>query len=173
MQNWPIFWQLTEIHRHSQILPIHVGINYCIYITNKNSYSASLLSPLYVRLALLLEAYCRGNSAHLKSMIKQVEMISILTTLCTSIRGCGNKETANKKLQQELMARKEQMQNMVSPVNATDRLGELKVEECRVLGSAKQPLLLTWNNPESLAELTSPTHQLIFKCGDDMRQDML
>ena len=49
----------------------------------------------------------------------------------------------------------------------------LRVDECRVLGSAKQPLLLTWRNPEILAELTAPTHQLIFKCGDDMRQDML
>jgi hypothetical protein len=42
-----------------------------------------------------------------------------------------------------------------------------------VLGSAKHPLFLTWKNPEILAELTAPTHQLIFKCGDDMRQDML
>jgi len=48
-----------------------------------------------------------------------------------------------------------------------------RIEECRVLGSAKQPLFLTWRNPEILARLTSPTHQLIFKCGDDMRQDML
>ncbi|KAL3097841.1 hypothetical protein niasHS_000576 [Heterodera schachtii] len=131
------------------------------------------LSKLFSRYALLLEAYCRGNSVHLHSMIKQVEMVSTLTALSSLVRACGNKEMGTKKLQQELMARKESMQHIVSPVNATDHLGELIVEECRVLGSAKQPLFLTWRNPELLAHLTMPCHQLIFKCGDDMRQDML
>ena len=56
----------------------------------------STTSPLFLRLALLLEAYCRGNCAHLESMIKQVEMISTLTTLSVQIRNCGNKEAANK-----------------------------------------------------------------------------
>ncbi|KAI3415984.1 hypothetical protein GPALN_005542 [Globodera pallida] len=135
--------------------------------------SEKSLSSLFSRYALLLEAYCRGNSVHLQSMIKQVEMISTLTALSSTIRACGSKEMANKKLQQELFARKETMQHIVSPVNATDHLGELIVEECRVLGSAKQPLFLTWHNPEALAHLTMPNHQLIFKCGDDMRQDML
>uniref|UniRef100_A0A1I8AW80 Phosphatidylinositol 3-kinase n=1 Tax=Meloidogyne hapla TaxID=6305 RepID=A0A1I8AW80_MELHA len=135
--------------------------------------SGPQLSPLFLRFALMFEAYCRGNSAHLDSMCKQVELISTLTTLSTSICANSNREAANKKLQVELLARREQMQHMVSPVNATYRLGELIIEECRVLGSAKQPLLLTWRNPEILARLTAPTHQLIFKCGDDMRQDML
>ncbi|KAF7638027.1 hypothetical protein Mgra_00002480 [Meloidogyne graminicola] len=147
-----------------------------IIIGTRNSLeknSGPPLSPLFLRFALMFEAYCRGNSAHLDSMCKQVELISILTTLSTVICANNNKEVANKKLQAELLARKEQMQNMVSPMNATYRLGELIIEECKVLGSAKQPLLLTWKNPEILARLTSPTHQLIFKCGDDMRQDML
>ncbi|KAL3117853.1 hypothetical protein niasHT_006285 [Heterodera trifolii] len=135
--------------------------------------SENALSKLFSRYALLLEAYCRGNSVHLHSMIKQVEMVSTLTALSSLVRACGNKEMGTKKLQQELMGRKESMQHIVSPVNATDHLGELIVEECRVLGSAKQPLFLTWRNPELLAHLTMPCHQLIFKCGDDMRQDML
>jgi phosphatidylinositol-4,5-bisphosphate 3-kinase len=49
----------------------------------------------------------------------------------------------------------------------------LRIDECRVMSSAKQPLLLTWSNPECMAEISTPTHQLIFKNGDDMRQDML
>uniref|UniRef100_A0A915DE63 PI3K/PI4K catalytic domain-containing protein n=1 Tax=Ditylenchus dipsaci TaxID=166011 RepID=A0A915DE63_9BILA len=121
----------------------------------------------------MLEAYCRGNSLHLNSMIKQVEMISTLTALSVIIRSMGNKDAANKRLQQELQIRKEEMQHMCSPLNPTDCLGELLVEECRVLGSAKLPLRLTWRNPEVLAQISTPTHQLIFKNGDDMRQDML
>jgi len=44
----------------------------------------------------MFEAYCRGNSAHLDSMCKQVELISTLTTLSTGICANSNREAANK-----------------------------------------------------------------------------
>ncbi|KAI1712929.1 phosphatidylinositol 3- and 4-kinase domain-containing protein [Ditylenchus destructor] len=135
--------------------------------------ACSKITPLYIRFALMLEAYCRGNSAHLDSLMKQVTMMSTLTTLSITIRGIGNKDIANKKLQQELFLRKDSLQNMCSPLNPTDSLGELIVENCRVLGSAKMPLKLTWTNPELLSEISIPTHELLFKNGDDLRQDML
>ena len=63
-----------------------------------------------------------------------------------------------------------------------------RIEECRVMNSAKQPLLLTWKNPTCLSSISILTHQLIFKVGkleliklenivvkngDDMRQVIL
>ena len=43
----------------------------------------------------------------------------------------------------------------------------------RVLSSAKRPLYLTWLNKSAFAELYENTFELIFKQGDDLRQDML
>ncbi|EJW72231.1 hypothetical protein WUBG_16863 [Wuchereria bancrofti] len=65
------------------------------------------------------------------------------------------------------------MQNMISPLDISNSLGALNIELCKVIGSAKQPLRLAWTNPEPLARLHSETHQIIFKNGDDLRQDML
>lgn len=61
-----------------------------------NSLSNSKVSHLYIRFALFLEAYCRGNSQQLNIMIRQVEMISTLTALSIMVRTIGNKEAANK-----------------------------------------------------------------------------
>lgn len=48
-----------------------------------------------------------------------------------------------------------------------------RVDDCHVLGSAKMPLKMRWRNPEPMAALTNPYHEIIFKDGDDLRQDML
>lgn len=56
----------------------------------------SKIPHLYIRFALLLEAYCRGNAQQLDTIMKQVEMISTLTALSIMVRAIGHKETANK-----------------------------------------------------------------------------
>lgn len=61
-----------------------------------NTLSNSKAPHLYIRFALLLEAYSRGNSQQLDTMIKQVEMISTLTALSVMVRSIGHKEAANK-----------------------------------------------------------------------------
>lgn len=40
------------------------------------------------------------------------------------------------------------------------------MEQCRVIGSAKLPLRLMWHNPEPLADMAEPTHEILFKNGD-------
>jgi len=54
-------------------------------------------------------------------------------------------------------------------------LGELVVEKCRIMDSAKKPLWLVWKNPDPLADRIKgfSTNSIIFKNGDDLRQDML
>jgi phosphatidylinositol-4,5-bisphosphate 3-kinase len=41
------------------------------------------------------------------------------------------------------------------------------------LSSAKRPLWLVWANPDPLADIVEQKHEIIFKNGDDLRQDML
>ncbi|VDM37260.1 unnamed protein product [Toxocara canis] len=131
------------------------------------------LPNLYVRFALLVEAYCRGNFEHLGAMLRQVDMVVRLTDLSKMVKQLKDKESATKRLQKELMAHIEVMQHMSSPLDPLDSLGALRLESCKVIGSAKLPLRLTWANPEPLARLYTETHQIIFKNGDDLRQDML
>jgi hypothetical protein len=54
-------------------------------------------------------------------------------------------------------------------------LGELLVSKCRVMDSAKKPLWLVWSNPDPLADKLKGHERsaIIFKNGDDLRQDML
>uniref|UniRef100_A0A5F8GEL2 Phosphatidylinositol 4,5-bisphosphate 3-kinase catalytic subunit alpha isoform n=1 Tax=Monodelphis domestica TaxID=13616 RepID=A0A5F8GEL2_MONDO len=49
----------------------------------------------------------------------------------------------------------------------------LKLEECRIMSSAKRPLWLNWENPDIMSELLFQNNEIIFKNGDDLRQDML
>jgi hypothetical protein len=51
---------------------------------------------MYIRLCLMFEAYCRGNSIHLESMIKQKEMINTLTHLSKVVKTYTLKEMAAK-----------------------------------------------------------------------------
>uniref|UniRef100_A0A0R3QM92 Phosphatidylinositol 4,5-bisphosphate 3-kinase catalytic subunit n=1 Tax=Brugia timori TaxID=42155 RepID=A0A0R3QM92_9BILA len=131
------------------------------------------LTKIYKRFALMIEAYCRANYTHLNSMLRQVDMVVRLTNLSKIIKTMKDNECATKHLQKELASCVEIMQNMISPLDVSNSLGALNIELCKVIGSAKQPLRLAWTNPEPLARLHNETHQIIFKNGDDLRQDML
>ncbi|XP_061539060.1 phosphatidylinositol 4,5-bisphosphate 3-kinase catalytic subunit alpha isoform-like isoform X2 [Phycodurus eques] len=65
------------------------------------------------------------------------------------------------------------LQNFTSPLNPAHQLGNLRLEECRIMSSAKRPLWLNWENPDIMSELLFQNNEIIFKNGDDLRQDML
>ena len=69
----------------------------------------------------------------------------------------------------------ESLQKFRSPLDHTLSLGELEIHKCRVMDSAKKPLWLVWRNPDPLADKLKgyELNSIIFKNGDDLRQDML
>ncbi|KAH0624170.1 hypothetical protein JD844_007649 [Phrynosoma platyrhinos] len=99
------------------------------------------------RFGLLLESYCRACGMYLKHLSRQVEAMEKLINL-TDI------------LKQEKK-------------DETQKLGTLRLEECRIMSSAKRPLWLNWENPDIMSELLFQNNEIIFKNGDDLRQDML
>ena len=140
---------------------------------------SEISSPnLVVRFGLILEAYCRGQGSYLKHLKRQVEALDKLIKLTDQIK--SNNDTQERRLrylcdqisQDDYM---ESLQNFYSPLENTLMLGELQVAKCRVMDSAKKPLWLVWLNPDPLADKLKghERNAIIFKNGDDLRQDML
>ena len=125
-----------------------------------------------VRFGLLLEAFCRGLGPYLKDLIKQVEALDKLTTLTFSLKERGSSsDNARFLMRQPDYA--QSLSYFQSPLENNVIFGELDAGECRVMNSAKKPLWLVWQNPDQLASIQYNSHAIIFKNGDDLRQDML
>ena len=55
------------------------------------------------------------------------------------------------------------------PLNPKYKLKQLRIEKCKFMGSAQAPLWLVFEN----ADLYAKDVTVLFKCGDDLRQDLL
>ncbi|KHJ81280.1 hypothetical protein OESDEN_19034, partial [Oesophagostomum dentatum] len=83
------------------------------------------------------------------------------------------KDAATERLREELRNNCPSLEKIDSPLDPSNALGHLRIDKCRVLGSAKMPLLLSWQNRSPMSEYHLPSYEIIFKNGDDLRQDML
>ena len=131
-----------------------------------------------VRFGTLLEAFCRGLGPYLKKLIKQTEALDKLTKLTDSLK--ERFEAAPGKERMKFMFESikkedyvESLQFFHSPLENTVLLGELDIGQCKSMDSAKKPLWLVWKNPDELADKLHEYNAIIFKNGDDLRQDML
>ncbi|XP_035996739.1 phosphatidylinositol 4,5-bisphosphate 3-kinase catalytic subunit alpha isoform isoform X1 [Fundulus heteroclitus] len=130
------------------------------------------------RFGLLLEAYCRACGMYLKHLSRQVEAMEKLINLTDILKQEKKDETqkVQMKFLVEQMKRPDYMdalQNFTSPLNPAHQLGNLRLNECRIMSSAKRPLWLNWENPDIMSETLFQNNEIIFKNGDDLRQDML
>uniref|UniRef100_A0A8B9MFF8 Phosphatidylinositol 4,5-bisphosphate 3-kinase catalytic subunit beta isoform n=1 Tax=Accipiter nisus TaxID=211598 RepID=A0A8B9MFF8_9AVES len=127
-----------------------------------------------VQFGLILEAYCRGSVAHMKVLAKQVEALNKMKTLNNLIKLNAMKQSKAKGkdamhtcLKQN--AYREALSDLQSPLNPSVILSELHVEKCRYMDSKMKPLWIVYNNKMFGGDLVG----IIFKNGDDLRQDML
>lgn len=130
-----------------------------------------------VRFGLLLEAYLRYCGDYAEDLGRQVRTVDKLTYIAEMIQNSSHDELYNQKASlAHILKRDEFLQNLQyfrSPVDHDVELGELVLENCRIMSSARRPLWLRWTNASEYAEHFFPTFDLIFKHGDDLRQDML
>ncbi|WKX92902.1 hypothetical protein Q1695_010713 [Nippostrongylus brasiliensis] len=131
------------------------------------------VTEMYKRFALIIEAYLRGNDEHIRTVVRQVEMVDLLHKLSVLVKSIREKDVATERLREELRNNCPRLEKIDSPLDPSNALGHLRVDKCRVLGSAKMPLLLSWQNRSPLSEYHLPSYEIIFKNGDDLRQDML
>ncbi|XP_029436302.1 phosphatidylinositol 4,5-bisphosphate 3-kinase catalytic subunit alpha isoform-like isoform X6 [Rhinatrema bivittatum] len=130
------------------------------------------------RFGLMLEAFCRGCGMYLKHLNRQVEAMEKLINLTDILK--QEKKDETQKVQMKFLVEQmrrpaymEALQGFICPLNPVHQLGNLRLEECRIMSSAKRPLWLNWENPDIMSELLFTNNEIIFKNGDDLRQDML
>lgn len=135
--------------------------------------------PSYdIRFGLVLEAYCRGvGDDLLGETIKQVDALDKLTKLTENFKmsGIDNEKKITRFLSSQLQLEnnREALRNFRNPLDFTVLLEELEIDSCQIKKSAKKPLWLVWKSLDPLAECSLLKHTIIFKSGDDLRQDML
>uniref|UniRef100_A0A8C6XAR2 Phosphatidylinositol 4,5-bisphosphate 3-kinase catalytic subunit alpha isoform n=1 Tax=Naja naja TaxID=35670 RepID=A0A8C6XAR2_NAJNA len=130
------------------------------------------------RFGLLLDSYCRACGMYLKHLSRQVEAMEKLINLTDILK--QEKKDETQKVQMKFLVEQmrrpdfmDALQGFISPLNPAHQLGTLRLEECRIMSSAKRPLWLNWENPDIMSELLFQNNEIIFKNGDDLRQDML
>lgn len=127
-----------------------------------------------VRNALLLEAYCKGCSGHMAELRQQVDAMDKLVDIANSIKPRNIKKDKKKvEVQKQLDVLQKQpagenLGDFQLPYMPSMRLGEVNCP--RVMDSKKLPLWLTFKNA---AGKPHADVNIIFKAGDDLRQDML
>ena len=136
------------------------------------------LPSVLVRFGTLLEAFCRGLGPYLKKLIKQTEALDKLTKLTDSLKERFEAAPGKERMKFRFESIKkedyvESLQFFHSPLENTVLLGELDIGQCKSMDSAKKPLWLVWKNPDELADKLHEYNAIIFKNGDDLRQDML
>ncbi|XP_058443761.1 phosphatidylinositol 4,5-bisphosphate 3-kinase catalytic subunit beta isoform [Malaya genurostris] len=123
-----------------------------------------------VRFGLILEAYLKGSHEHVAILDKQMQMLQKLQ-LGSELVKKGNKEKGKALLTGYLQDRPvdEALSDVISPLNPSFRCKSVRAEKCKVMDSKMRPLWIVYKN----SDINGDDINMIFKNGDDLRQDML
>uniref|UniRef100_A0A665UKL2 Phosphatidylinositol 4,5-bisphosphate 3-kinase catalytic subunit gamma isoform n=1 Tax=Echeneis naucrates TaxID=173247 RepID=A0A665UKL2_ECHNA len=132
------------------------------------------------RYAVLLEAYLRGcGEAMLQDYKKQVEMTEALQKVTREMKTMSaDKYDVTAQVVFQLRQKLETLQlsglpeSFRVPYDPGLRAGGLMIEQCKVMASKKKPLWLQFKRADPTTLSKDPIG-IIFKDGDDLRQDML
>uniref|UniRef100_A0AAQ4QTE3 Phosphatidylinositol 3-kinase catalytic subunit type 3 n=1 Tax=Gasterosteus aculeatus aculeatus TaxID=481459 RepID=A0AAQ4QTE3_GASAC len=125
------------------------------------------VASVSLRFGLILEAYCRGNIHHIRLLTKQNEALGKMKALSDFVKSGSQKMTADDlKLCIRQESYLEALSDLLSPLNPSISLADIWL--CRFMNSKMKPLWLMYNSGAQ-----GDTVGIIFKNGDDLRQDML
>eukprot|EP01133_Synstelium_polycarpum_P015439 gene15439-18312_t len=120
------------------------------------------------RYGLLLEGYLRSCGSHRQELIKQNEVIKALHSVAMSVKQTHG-ATERKKVLLEGLTKIKFPDTFQLPLDPRWEAKGLIVDKCRYMDSKKLPLWLVFENVEPHAKPLT----VIFKVGDDLRQDIL
>uniref|UniRef100_A0A8D0PPH8 phosphatidylinositol-4,5-bisphosphate 3-kinase n=1 Tax=Sus scrofa TaxID=9823 RepID=A0A8D0PPH8_PIG len=132
-------------------------------------YSEMHVPSVALRFGLIMEAYCRGSTHHMKVLMKQGEALSKLKALNDVVKVSSQKTTKpqTKELMHLCMRQEtylEALSHLQSPLDPS------LAEQCTFMDSKMKPLWVMYSNEEAGSD---GSVGIIFKNGDDLRQDML
>ncbi|CAB1329654.1 unnamed protein product [Coregonus sp. 'balchen'] len=129
------------------------------------------------RMAVVLEAYLLGcGQAMQSSFMSQVQAVEALHEVASVVKGLYPDKTdlpstAAQRLQ-ELLRTCNLPSDFHVPFDPRIRAGRILLDRCKVMASKKKPLWLEFSSMDSPCP-SGPPVGIIFKQGDDLRQDML
>lgn len=128
-----------------------------------------------LRFGLIMEAYCRGSTHHMKVLMKQGEALSKLKALNDFVKASSQKTTKpqTKEMMHMCMRQEtymEALSHLQSPLDPSTLLEEVCVEQCTFMDSKMKPLWIMYSSEKAGG---AGSVGIIFKNGDDLRQDML
>nr|XP_023408264.1 phosphatidylinositol 4,5-bisphosphate 3-kinase catalytic subunit delta isoform [Loxodonta africana] len=128
-----------------------------------------------LRFGLIMEAYCRGSTHHMKVLMKQGEALSKLKALNDFVQLSSQKTTKPQAKEMMHMCMRQEtyleaLSHLQSPLDPSTLLADVCVEQCTFMDSKMKPLWIMYSNEEAGSE---GSVGIIFKNGDDLRQDML
>ncbi|EFC49347.1 predicted protein, partial [Naegleria gruberi] len=119
------------------------------------------------RHGLILEEYLLNSGGHRRELLKQNGVLDQLLDIAIKIKH-EKKATVNEALVQLLHGLKQPPKYKL-PLSPRMEVIGIIPEKCRVMDSAKRPLWLCFKN----ADETGDDILVMFKAGDDLRQDLL
>lgn len=119
------------------------------------------------RYTTMLETYLTCCGKYREELMKQNELMTQLTRAAIAIKGVPDK--ARLALLRRLLAEVQVPEGCRLPLHPKLRVRGLRVEKCKYMDSKKLPLWLVFDNADPLGD---PIY-IIYKCGDDLRQDAL
>ncbi|XP_043919061.1 phosphatidylinositol 4,5-bisphosphate 3-kinase catalytic subunit delta isoform [Protopterus annectens] len=130
-----------------------------------------------LRYSLILEAYCRGSIHHMKILLKQTCALSKMKALNDFVKASLLKSPKQTKDAMHIYMKQDTyldaLSNLQSPLNPNIMLLNLSVDQCKFMGSKMKPLWLVYNSQKENEKEGAESVGVIFKNGDDLRQDML
>jgi phosphatidylinositol-4,5-bisphosphate 3-kinase len=119
------------------------------------------------RYGLLLEVYLRGCGNHMPELQKQNQVLKHLVRTANLIKGLKESERKDSMIQE--LDRIKFPQKFQLPLNPKMEASGVVLPKCKYMDSKKLPLFLAFSNADPHG---NPIY-VIFKSGDDLRQDML
>ncbi|XP_050305092.1 phosphatidylinositol 4,5-bisphosphate 3-kinase catalytic subunit delta isoform [Anthonomus grandis grandis] len=126
------------------------------------------MPAISVRFGLILEAYCRGSQEHIPMLQRQIQTVEKLKQCCELVKKKKDKLGA-KAAMQEFLNMGDDRDIVRNPLDPSYRCNKIKIEKCRVMDSKMKPLWVVYENSDTYGD----DIYIIFKNGDDLRQDML